>query len=588
MHYQRIVNQRGKSTDLVRSSYRDGKKVKKRTHANITNWPDGLKKLIIAYLNNRKQLDEEKLKKLADIKTDFASGHVDAVLAAMRLLNIDELISPEPSAERDIVMGVIAARILDPQSKLETVNVWHDSSLAQTLNLVSYDVDDIYRSMDWLLSRQTEIQKKLAARHLADGEMAFVDVSPSYYVGERSRKVDDNGEEREKGNTIVQRGYSRDKRKGAAQVNYALLTNAEGCPVAIKAFPGNFNDFTIFKPMVDLVSNEFQLSNMTMVADRGMISSRQIRILRTEKEYDWLTASPARTVKRLIKDMPKGEIPCERAGIFEFTSPDFPGERFVGCINPDLRDKKAKTRESLLASTEKALSGFKEKVDAGKIRTRDQIAHGSGRIVNSRRVSKHFKLEFGEGRFAFSRDHESIERERLLDGVFVIRTSLPLAVIDSEGCVREYRNLSNVEGGFRCMKTVDIHMRPFYHHTDDRIRAHVFIVMLAYYVEWHLRKAWLPLTYGDAESELKAKRDPSGPAQKSPSAKRKARTHMTEYNTPVRTFRGVLKHMGRATSTIYILKDGGPKGRIVDRHELDLEQTTAMSLIAASVPDFRK
>jgi transposase len=380
--------------------------------------------------------------------------------------------------------------------------------------------------MDWLLAHQHSIQKKLAARHLAEGGLVLYDLSSSYFEGLTC--------------PLAKLGYSRDGKKGLLQVNYGLLTDARGCPVAVSVYEGNVADSQTFLPEVERLRTSFGIERMVVVGDRGMISSKAIAELRQEAGIDWITALKSTSIRGLLE---QGQLQLglfDERNLVEIDSPDYPGERLVACRNPELAKLRAHKRDDLLACTERNLEKVRERVRAGRLAGQDQIGVAVGRVINQYKVAKHFALAIEDAALRWSRNAESIRAEAALDGIYIIRTSVPAERMDGPECVRSYKALAQVERAFRSLKTVDLKVRPIHHRTAARVRAHILLCMLAYYVEWHMREAWRELLFADPEQQAKAMRDPVAPAKRSQAALDKVASRQLDDGTPVHSFRTLL------------------------------------------------
>jgi transposase len=495
MPYLEFFENKNKTTRvLLRESVRDGSKVKKITLANLSSLPMEHINALHHSLKGYKMVPASDIIEKIECTDTIPSGHVEAILTAVNRIGLPDLISPVSCPERDIVLGLIVARILKPTSKLYASKWWKTNALANELNLHDYDQQDAYKAMDWLFPKQPEIEKKLAARHLKEGDMVFVDVSSSYYEGEKSTlvtnsNVESSEEASEPEKPFITYGYSRDKKKGKKQINYSLLTDKEGRPVSIETFPGNTADTAIFIPTVEKIRNEFALNRVVMVGDRGMLSNKNITILKQMNGVDWITALRSTSIKKLIPEEGFNLGLFDERNLFEFTAPDeYPGERLIACRNPDLMVKRAKTRDDLLKATSEKLDKIKTRVKNGRLKKKDAIALAVGKVINSNKMKKHFILEIENSSFGYSLNTESIEAEKALDGIYVLRTSLPVEALQVEDCIRQYKNLTKVEKAFRHLKTVDPKIRHIDHYLDDRIRCHRFLAMLAYYVKLHLEE----------------------------------------------------------------------------------------------------
>jgi transposase len=515
----RKYKQRVYRTHLLRRSYREDGKVKNETLGNLSHLPESLIDII------RRALQGETFVPLAaafEVLGSRSHGTVQAVAAAMQRLGFAALIASKPSRERDLVCAMIAARIIAPHTKLATTRWWHSTTLAEDFAVTDATEDDLYATMDWLLARQDRVQKKLAARHLQQGGLVLYDLSSSYFEGSTC--------------PLARRGYNRDGKKGKLQVNYGLLTDPRGCPVAVSVHPGNTADPQTLMPEIEHLRHDFGISELVMVGDRGMVSHKAIAVLREQPGIGWITALKSGAIRGLME---QGQLQLglfDERNLFAFTCPDYPGERLVACRNPELAALRAHKREDLLQATEKNLEKVRAMVQAGRLRGQDKIGVRVGKVVNQYKVAKHFTLDIQDQAFAFQRQSENIAAEAALDGIYVIRTSVPDEQMDAADCVRHYKSLAQVERAFRTLKSMDLRIRPIHHRLADRVRAHILLCMLAYYVEWHLREAWRELLFADTEQAAKATRDPVAPARRSAAAARKAATRTLVDGTPAHSF----------------------------------------------------
>lgn len=523
MHIDIVPNRGARPAYLLRESYREGARVHKRTLANLSSLSDEQISAIRAVLRG------EQLTAAADRFEAIASvahGHVQAVSVAMHKLGFAALVAARPSRERNLVCAMVASRILAPHTKLATTRWWQTTTLSEDFGVSDATENDLYAAMDWLLARQNTIQKKLAARHLSAGGLVLYDLSSSYFEGSTC--------------PLAKLGYNRDGKKGVLQVNYGLLTDGRGCPVAVSVHEGNVADSQTLMPEVQRLRQDFGLEQLVMVGDRGMISNKAIDELRETDGMGWITALKSASIRVLVE---QGQLQLglfDEVNLLELSSPDYPGERLVACRNPELAKLRAHKREELLAATEENLAKIKARVDAGKLSAREQIGLRVGKVINQYKVAKHFELSIGENALSCVRKHESIAAEAALDGIYIIRTSVPAAQMDAPTCVRNYKSLANVERAFRSLKTIDLKVRPIHHRLADRVRAHILLCMLAYYVEWHMREAWRELMFADTEQQAKASRDPVAPAKRSRSALIKAARHTLDDGTPVHSFATLL------------------------------------------------
>ena len=506
-------------THLLRRSYREDGAVKNETLGNLSHLPDELIDII------RRSLQGETFVPLGqafEVVRSRAHGPAHAVSVMLQRLGFASVLASKPCRERDLVLAMVASRIVAPHTKLATTRWWHTTTLAEDFGVADASEDDLYAAMDWLLARQGTIQKKLAARHLSEGGLVLYDLSSSYFEGSCC--------------PLAKIGYSRDGRHGMLQVNYGLLTDARGCPVAVSVYEGNVSDSLTLMPEVKRLREEFGVEQLVMVGDRGMISNKAIAELRERDGVAWITALKSVSIRALVE---QGHLQLDlfdERNLLELSSPDYPGERLVACRNPELAKLRMHKRAELLVATEVNLEKIKARVDAGKLAGRDEIGLRVGKVINQYKVAKHFELAIGENTFTFARKREAIAAEAALDGIYIIRTSVPATQMDSADCVRNYKSLANVERASRSLKTIDLKVRPIHHRTADRVRAHIFVCMLAYYVEWHMREAWRELMFADTDQQAKAVRDPVAPARRSNAALAKAAHHTLDDGTPVHSF----------------------------------------------------
>lgn len=511
-------------THLLRRSYREDGKVKNETLGNLSHLPDTVIDLI------RRSLAGETFVPAGqtfEISRSRSHGHVQAVALAMQRLGLASVLSSKSCRQRDLVLAMVASRIVCPATKLATTRLWQMNTLAQEFGVSDASEDDLYAAMDWLLAGQDRIQKKLATRHLHEDSLVLYDLSSSYFEGCHC--------------PLAKRGYSRDGRPGTLQVNYGLLTDGRGCPVAVSVFDGNTSDSKTFLGQVQRVRAQFGIKRMVMVGDRGMISQKAIDAMTEEDGVDWITALRSSAIRSLVEQQHVQMGLFDERNLLEISSPDFPNERLVACRNPQLARLRAHTRESLLQATEEHLNKIKVRVDAAKLAGQDKIGLAAGKVVNRYKVAKHFELVIAEDAFTFTRKADSIAAEAALDGLYIIRTSLKADRMDAPGCVRTYKSLSQVERAFRSLKMIDLKVRPIHHHLEARVRAHIFLCMLAYYVEWHMRQAWRELMFTDEDQAAKTTRDPVAPAKRSAAAMKKVLSHTLDDGTPVHSFQTLLK-----------------------------------------------
>jgi len=563
MYIEAVPNRSSPPAVLLRESYREGGKVKKRTLANLSKLPpqviEGLRSLL------RGGVAIEDLSEAVEVLETWPWGHVGAVLGTARKLGLETLLSREPCPERDRVMAMIVARVLDPASKLATARSLGEEShlvaLRAELGLQSAQAEQLYSALDWLYVRQAAIEERLARCHLEDGSLVLYDVTSTYFEG-RSCPLADFG-------------HSRDGKKGKLQVVFGLLCNREGCPVAVEVFEGNTGDPATLKPQIDKVRDRFRLDRVVFVGDRGLLTAARIREdLQGLDGVEWISALRTTDIRKLAA-LPGLQLSLfDERGFVELTDPAFPGERLVVCRNPLMAEERRRKREELLAATEAKLDEIVRATERPKraLQGKDKIALRVGRVVNTHKVAKHFVLAITETSFSYRRDEEKIAAEAALDGIYVVRTSLPEPAMSAEEVVRCYKGLSVVERAFRSFKTVDLHVRPIYHYLPERVRAHIFLCMLAYYVEWHLRRRLAPLLFDDDDpAAAEAQRDSIvAPSQVSPSAQRKAHSRRTADGLPVHSFQTLLDALSRLSkSRLQIrLADSEPIEKLSRRNAL--------------------
>lgn len=611
MYVERVPNRNSPPAILLRESYRQGRQVKTRTLANLTALPEEAIEAV------RRTLKGEHLVAVEDVfeiveNGSPAHGHVEAVREAMKRLGVDRLISSRPCRERDLVCAMVVARILEPQSKMATSRWWHTTTLPDVLDVADATEDDLYAAMDWVLGRQERIEQKLAARHLETGGLALYDLTSSYFEGTTC--------------PLAHWGHNRDGKKGKLQVNYGLLTNAQGIPVSVSVFDGNTGDPKTLLPEVEKVKKKFGIASFTIVSDRGMITQVKVDTLRQTEGVDWISALRSEAIAKLLED---GTIQMglfDERNLFEVMHPDFPGERLIACRNPDLAERRAHKRQDLLQATQKelehvrqmvernqltgadairtrvekilkrykvgrhytvkvredgfdsaidrdamqmaldraggsdaarqrcaqhtaaidqALERLRQRIGKGTLHGKDAIGVRVGKVLNKYKVGKHFKLDIGDNYFHFEIDEAKVAAEAALDGIYVIRTSLPAERMSADDTVRSYKLLTQVERAYRSFKTVDLNVRPIHHRLENRVRAHIFLCLLAYYIQWHMMEAWRPLLFADEDQQAKRHRDPVAPAQRSEAALRKVHTARLDDDTGVHSFRTLLAELSR-------------------------------------------
>jgi transposase len=511
MHVAKIERRHGErvySYWLVRRSVREGKRVRHETVANVSKLPAAAIEAL------RRALAGEALVAAGDVfatERSLPHGHVQAALAMAGRLGLARLLERAPSRERSLALAMIVQRVLQPGSKLACTRQLSQSTLAEELELGEVDTDELYAALDWLGARQQAIERRLARRHLADGSHVLYDVSSSYFEGRTC--------------PLLQLGYSRDGRRGMPQIIYGLLCDRQGRPLAIEVFAGGLHDDKTLPAQIEKLRARFGLETLVLVVDRGMATKANLETLAAAPGIGWITALKAPQVKKLVREGALQLSLFDEQNLGEITSADYPGERLVVCRNPLVAAERARKREDLLAATEAALAPIKERVDAGTLTGAAQIALAVGQVINKRKMKKHFELVIEDTRFEYSRKQEQIDQEAALDGFYVLRTNLAEDTLTAPDVVRSYKQLAHAERAFRTLKGPELEIRPIRHRREDRVRAHAFLCLLAYYLEWHLRAAWTPLLYSDEQPPLQP--DPIAKAERSPAAKRKASTQRT-------------------------------------------------------------
>ena len=538
MYIDVVPNRNSPPAILLRESYRFEGKVHKRTLLNISGWAPELIRDFRTLLKGGTAIPEDR--KAITITRSLPHGPVAAVLGTLRQIGLDRLLGPAPRTGpednrcRDIVVAMIASRIIAPASKLATAKALNPATatttLGEVLGLGAVDEDELYTALDWLLARQPAVEGALARRHLKGGTLVLYDVSSSYFEG---RCCD-----------LARLGYSRDDKKGSLQIVYGLLCAPDGCPVAIEVFEGNTGDPDTVAAQVTKIKQRFNLSHVVLVGDRGMITEARINEDVKPAGFDWITALRAPAIKELVEGGAIQMSLFDERDMAAITSPDYPGERLIVCRNPDLARERGRKREDLLLATERALAPIVRAVarKTKPLRGAAQIGLRVGAVLNKHKMAKHFELNITDTSFSFARKNDQIVAEAARDGIYVVRTSLPAESLDDAKTVSAYKSLAQVERAFRCMKTVDLHVRPIYHWLGDRVRAHVFLCMLAYYVEWHMRAKLAPMLYDDEDKEVaQTLRDSAvAKAQRSPSAVSKQTKGRTEDGLPVHSFQTLI------------------------------------------------
>lgn len=530
MYIDIVPNRNSRPAVLLREAWREGSRVRKRTIANLTDWPEAQVEAL------RRVLKGERLAPVDDVFTitrSLPQGHVEAVLRTIGQLELDKMIYSRRCRERDLVVAMITEQLIHPCSKLATTRLWHSTTLAEELGVADADEEELYRALDWLLSRQEAIERKLASRHLSEGAAVLYDVSSSYYEGRTC--------------PLVRFGHSRDRKKGKPIVVYGVMADGEGRPVAVQVYAGNTGDPTTVPDQVAKLRDRFGLNKVLLVGDRGMLTQTQITHLQEHPGLGWISALRSREIQALVEQNELSMSLFDERNLAEIASPAYPGERLVACLNPYLAAERRRKREELLAATAAELARIEREVSRRKHKPLDAAAIGMkvGRVIQRFKMAKHFNVTITDGKLGWSRDEESIARESALDGVYVLRTSEPVAHLSAEDTVRRYKSLSQVERLFRTLKGIDLRIRPIRHRTEAHVRAHIFLCTLAYYVEWHMRRSLAPLLFDDEFlSEDRWTRDPVAPAQVSESARSKKARKVTSDGHPVHSFRTLMQELG--------------------------------------------
>ncbi len=524
MHIDIVPNRGSRPAVLLRETYREGRKVRKRTLANLSKLPMEQVEAIRRILKGEQLLP---VSELFEVSRSRLHGHVHAVRIAMKQLGFDRLSAARRTRERDLVVAMGAARILEPQSKLATTRWWGETTLPQLLGVEDAHEDELYAALDWLLQRQDRIERKLAKRPLDEDGVVLYDLSSSYFDGATC--------------PLAARGHSRDRKKGTLQVNYGLLTDPQGRPVSITVFPGNTADSPTFMPQVELVRDRFGIERVIMVGDRGMITGTQVKQLREVDGVDWVAALRPEAIRKLVSG---GAVQLElfdERNLFELVHPDFPDERLVACRNPHVAARRAHKRTALIEATKAELEKVRGMVGRGRLQEAGAIGVRVGRVINRYKVAKHFRLDIRDDGFDYELDQDNIDAEAALDGIYIIRTSVSQERMEAEQAVRTYKRLAKVERAFRSMKTVDLLVRPIHLRLEGRVCAHIFLCMLAYYVQWHMLEAWRPLLFSDEETQARDTRDPVVAATRSDSALDKVQTRRHADGSLVHSFRTLLQ-----------------------------------------------
>jgi transposase len=536
MYIEKVPNRNSPPCTLLRESYRQDGRVKKRTITNLSAWPAQLVEGLSLLLKGGVVV--ESLEETFDVVRSLPHGHVAAVLGSLRRVGLDQITGNKGCREHALSVAMIVARLIDPRSKLATArglgNETMFSSLGEMLGVVSADENELYSAMDWLVERQERIEAKLAARHLENGSLVLYDVTSTYFEGRTC--------------PLAKLGHNRDGKKGKLQILFGLLCTAQGCPVAVDVFSGDTGDPSTLEGEITKIRDRFGIERVIIVGDRGLITKSRIRQdLRPIEGLEWITALRAAQIRKLLDSGSFQLSLFDQQDLAEITHPDYPGERLVICQNPVLAQQRARKREDLLKATEEELQRIVQATSRAKrrLKGKEKIALKVGRVINRFKMAKHFHLTIGEAQFSYHRKENQITKEAALDGIYLIRTSLTSDKFQAQGVVQAYKQLSVVERAFRSFKSIDLKIRPIHHRLERRVRAHVFLCMLAYYVEWHMRQALAPILFDDDDPEgAQAQRTSIvAPAQRSQSAKEKAKRKRTKDDLPVHSFQTLLQDL---------------------------------------------
>jgi DDE family transposase len=570
MYVERVPNRNSPPAVLLRESYRDGDKIKKRTLANLSDWSSERIERLRRVLRDEAPPAAGGLTMLRSLP----HGHVAAVLGTARKIGLDRVLAMGKAPARlvDLVLAMIVARVIAPASKLATARhldaATAASSLGPALGLSAVSEQDLYAALDWLLSRQDRIEQALARRHLANGTLVLYDVTSTYFEGRTC--------------PLARYGYSRDDKPNKLQIVFGLLCAADGCPVAVEVFEGNAGDPTTLAGQVDKLKRRFGITRIIVVGDRGLITSARIDILLKPAGLDWITALRAPAIKALMAEGSLQLSLFDERDLAEINSPDFPGERLIACRNPLLAAERRRKRDELLAATEAGLAAIAEAVARKRqpLRGTARIAAAATRVLDRRKMAKHFTIAITDDSITYQRKHDAIAAEAALDGIYVVRTSVPGNVLSPDDSVRTYKSLSQVERAFRSIKTVDLEVRPIHHRLGDRVRAHVFLCMLAYYVEWHMRHRLAAILFDDHDPEAAAaeRRSIVAPAERSAAARRKAASKRTDSGLPVHSFRSLLDDLATCTRNTMALADNPDHSFLLYPHLTEL-QAAAFKLL---------
>jgi len=560
MYIAKIPNRNSPPTYLLRESYRENGKVKNRTLANLTALPREQIELLSRVLQGETLVPADDAFRMI---SSLPHGHVQAVLFMLRRLGLESLISSRPCRERDLVVAMIAQRILHPSSKLAATRLWETTTLAEELDVGGTDVDELYGALDWLLQRQQRIENKLAKRHLNEGARVLYDVSSSSYFGHTC--------------LLARLGHNRDGRHDLPCIVYGVLTDALGRPISVEVYPGNTGDPKTVPDQVEKLRGRFGLKHVVLVGDRGMLTQAQIDKLRERPGLGWLSALRPEAIRKLIKKGCLERSLFDERNLAEISSPDFPEERLVACFNPLLEERRRRKREALLEATEKQFTRIAAQVARRRKKPlkKDEIGVKTGKVLDKYKVGKHFTLTIKDSHFSWQRKQKEIQEEAALDGIYVIRSSESAQDLSADDAVRNYKRLADVEQAFRTLKGVELLVRPIHHRLADRVRAHLFVCLLAYYVTWHLKRAWASLLFADEHlTEHRAERDPVIQAKPAAEVRRKKATRRNEKGYPLNSFRTLLEALATQARATCRFGDGDsaiPISKTKDPDELQNE-----------------
>lgn len=565
MYIDTVPNRNSKPTILIREGWREGKKTFTKTIANISHWPAPKVNALKALLKGKSLVPAEEL---FAIEKSTPHGHVEAILRTIKKLKLDTIISSKPCHERDLVLAMIIQRLLYPYSKPATTVAWHSTSLAYELGIEDSDEDDLYKAMDWLIRRQSKIENKLAGQHFHQDCIVMYDISSSYYEGRTC--------------PLIAYGHNRDDKRGKQIIVYGLMTDTQGCPVAVDVYQGNTADPTTVIGQVNKLRERFGLSKVILVGDRGMLTQTNIDTIKTYPNIGWISALKSGAIRKLVEQRNLQLSLFDKQNLAQISSVDYPGERLIACMNPYLAQERNRKRLELLKATENKLEKIAKEVSR-KIKrplSREEIGIKVGKVINQYKVGKHFKIEIRDGFISWERRKEQIELEASLDGIYVIRTSESEERISAQDTVRSYKRLAFVERAFRSLKGIDILIRPIRHRTEDRVRAHIFICMLAYYVKWHMRKALAPLLFDDEEQDSNwENRGPVASAKPSASADKKRRIRKTEDGFPIHSFDTLIAELGTRCRNQCRTKASEDTGSFIQYTKFSPLQTKAFKLL---------